>query len=136
MIVQLRSEDQKVLEDWTGCIPILLQELVSTDKPREVPEIPHGRNTGVPAIGIPGPSRAVLPHKPRSSSPRAPPVVHTEGSPGASDDPEATYRRLTEELLEWLRCSEAADIMKGSISRFYGYYKHELKGPQPGIWNE
>ena len=135
MTVQLRSEDQKVLEDWTGCIPILLRELVSTGKPRDDPEIPHGRNTGVPAIGIPGPSRAILPHKFRSNS-RAPPVVHTEGSPGASGDLEAIYRRLTEVLLERLRRSEAADVMKGSISRFYGYYKHQLKGPQPGIWNE
>ena len=117
MILQHRSEDQKVLKGWTGCIPILLRELVSTDKPREVPEIPHGRNTGVPAIGILGPSRSDLPHKSRSSS-RAPPVVHTEGSPGASYDPEATHRRLTEELFERLRCSEAADFMKRSISRF------------------
>ena len=52
------------------------------------------------------------------TSSRVPPVVHTEGSPGASDDPEATYRRLTEELLKRLRCSAAADFMKGSI--FFG----------------
>ena len=134
MVVQLRSKDQKVLEDWTGYTyppPRAGEHRQAKGCPRDSPW-PQYRCS---RDRHPSHSRAVLPHKSRTSS-RVLPVVYTEGSPGASDNPEATYQRLTEELLERLRCSEAADVMKGSLSRFYRYYKQELKGPQPGIWNE
>lgn len=140
-IVQHKQEQKQLLEEWSGRIPILLRELVRIQgslADSNAPQVAQGGNTGSHATLPPvsaGPSRSArIPRTPATEIIPHGPENTPEGSAGSSNDPEAIYQGLADELFERFQCSAAVNDMRLNISRFYGHYKHKLKHAQPSAW--
>ena len=128
IMVELRPEDQKWLEEWSGGIPILLQGLVGVGGSQNTPEILHTYGASAPAINTPAPATFI--GRTSRSGIRTPSAV-TDEPARASDDQKAIFVGVADQLFERFQRSQAVKEMRFSISAFYGYHMRKLKGQHP-----
>ena len=132
-MVELRPEDRKWLEEWSGGIPILLRELINIDELQSTPEILHGQSISAPAINAPS-STTIIGRTSRSGS--TTPSAVTDSPARDSDNREATFGGMTDQLFQRFQRSQAVEGMRLSISAFYGHHMHQLKGQHPSTWTK
>lgn len=111
VMVELRPEDRKWLEEWSGGIPILLQGLVSIEKLQNTPEILHGYSTSASAINTPGPA-TIVGRTSRSGSTTPSAVTDNPARVSDGSDRGATFGGMTDQLFERFQRSQAVEGMR------------------------
>ena len=125
---ELRPEDRKWLEEWSGGIPILLQGLLGVGESQKTPEILHSRGTNAPGHAT------VVGRTSRSG--RSTPSAVADMPAGSGDDQDATFGGMADQLVERFQLSQAVEEVRFSISAFYGHHMHKLKGQHPSTWTK